>query len=219
MDIYLKLRIGLNFFELLACVTGFASWRKIKNSYWKFFPLYLALIVVTEITAECIGYLGGNWKLNADIYYFFGIPLQFIFFYWLFYKWFVLQSEKRCALLGTAIYLLTLLADMLFFNQMKFWFSSLSYLVGNIILLILIIIFFLGFINSRHILTYQGNMMFWTCTGLLVFYLGSLPFYGLWNTLARDYPDIFNAYWIIQVLFNYLMYIFFIIAFIWGKPK
>lgn len=87
--------------------------------------------------------------------------------------------------MGTAIYLLTLLADMLFFNQMrKFWFSSLSYLVGNIILLILIIIFFL--VSQTGTTTYQGNMMFWTCTGLLVFYLGSLPFYGLWNTLARD---------------------------------
>jgi hypothetical protein len=30
---------------------------------------------------------------------------------------------------------------------------------------------------------------------------------------------VFNSYWIVQMVFNYFMYIFFAIAFIWGKPK
>jgi hypothetical protein len=219
MDIYLKLRIGLNFFELIACVMGFIYWKKIRNSYWKFFPVYLAVIVITELTAEYTGYVAGNWKLTADLYYFFGIPIQFVFFYWLFYKWFEHHKERNWALTGAVIYLITLLTDILFFNQMKFWFSSLSYLTGNIILLVLIIIFFLKFINSSQILNYRASMMFWTCTGLLIFYLGSLPFYGLWNTLVKKHYDVFNTYWIVQICFNYCMYLFFAFAFIWGKPK
>lgn len=219
MDIYLKLRIGLNFFELLACVTGFIYWRKFRNTYWKFFPFYLALILLLELTAEYIGYIDGNWKLNANLYYFFGIPFQFIFFCWFFHKWFKQTKEKKWPLIGVFVYLLAFFAEILLLNQMEFWFSSLSYLTGNIILLVLIITFFLSLIKSEEILNYKSNMMFWVCTGLLVFYLGALPFYGLWNTLAKNYYRLFNTYWIIQMGLNYLMYIFFTIAFIWGKPK
>lgn len=219
MNRYLFLRLLLNCFELLACIAGFIYWKKIKTSYWKWLSVYLTVIAVTELTAEYIGYNLGNEQLNADINFFFSIPLQFIFFIWLFYKWFKTHKANKWALAGTAIYFISLVAELFYFSDKKLWFLSFSYTTGNIVLLVLALRFFYNFINSDEILNYKYSMMFWVSLGLLFFYLGSLPFYGLWNTLAIGQPQIFNSYWIVQMGLDCMMYLFFTIAFIWGKPK
>lgn len=219
MDKYFWLKIGLNFFELFAFITGLSYWKKIKHSYWKWFVIYLGFIVVLEITAKYIGYVLENIKLNGDLYYFFGLPVQFFFFYWLFYKWFENRSEKVWPIIGAAVYVLAWLADFFFLRGIRLWFSSFSYTVGNIVLLVLIILFFLKFINSNEILGYKFSMMFWVCIGLILFYLGTFPFYALRNTLYLHYKNIFYPYWDTNFVLNYLMYIFFTLTFIWGKPK
>jgi len=219
MNKYLFIRLLLNFFELLACVAGFISWKKVKDSFWKWLVIYLSLITVTEIGNEYIGYRLGNERLNAGINFFFSIPLQFIFFFWLFYQWFQPRNEKRWPLAGAAIYFISLLTELLYFGERKLWFLSFSYTTGNIVLLLLTLLFFYNFMNSDEILKYKNSMMFWVSLGLLFFYLGSLPFFGLWNTLATGYPNVFNQYWMVQMGLNCLMYLFFSIAFIWGKPK
>lgn len=219
MDIYSILRFGLNFFELLACVTGFIVWAKIRHTHWKWFPVYLAIIVLVEGTGKYIFYVIEDPALNVNVYRYFGLPVQFLFFCWLFRQYLKNYKEKNWPLFGAIIYIICWIGDFLYFNKQVFVFQSFSYTSGNIVLLVLIILFFVKFMNSDEILKYRSSMMFWTCIGLLVFYLGSLPFYGLWNTLRSNYFDIFNTYWIIQISLNYLMYLCFTIAFIWGKPK
>jgi hypothetical protein len=219
MNKYLLFRLLLNLFELLACIAGFIYWKKIKKSYWKWLSVYLTVIAITELLAEYIGYQLGNEQLNADINFFFSIPLQFIFFFWLFYKWFESYKERKWPLAGAATYFISLMTELFYFSDKKLWFLSFSYTTGNIVLLVLTLLFFYNFMRSDEILKYKQSMMFWVCLGLLFFYLGSLPFFGLWNTLAIEYPNLFNRYWIVQISLNCLMYLFFAIAFIWGKPK
>ncbi|HNU89086.1 MAG TPA: hypothetical protein PKJ94_12370 [Ferruginibacter sp.] len=219
MDIYLKLRIGLNFFEALACITGFIYWKKIRNTYWKWFPVYLAIIFVTEITGEIAGYRLQWFQFNRNLYTFFCIPFQFLFFCWLFWKYFEKSSYRNWALAGVLIYLLSLLTNIFFLASIRFSFFSFSYMMGNLILLVLTILFFSLFIKGNEILGYRSSRMFWVCLGLLIFYLMSLPLYGLWNTLAAKHPGLFDNYWIITMILNYLMYLLFTLSFIWGKPK
>lgn len=219
MDKYFWLKIGLNCVELFAFVTGLLSWKKVKHSYWKWFVVYLGFILMLELTAKYIGYGLKNVKLNGEIYYFFGLPVQFFFIYWVFYKWFENRSEKIWPIIGCCVYILAWFADFLFLRGIRLWFSSFSYSMGNIILLVLIILFFLKFINSSEILNYKFSMMFWVCLGLILFYLGTFPFYALRNTLYLNYKKIFYPYWDISYVLNYLMYIFFALSFIWGKPK
>ena len=219
MDKYEGLRFLLNATELGAAITGFCNWKKLRPSYWKWFPVYLAVIALMELLAEYIGYVLENFTLNGKIYFLFGIFLQFNFFYWLFYKTFPHRKTKRLALLCMAVYFLCWLTDIFYFGDNGFWFKSFSYTAGNVLLLLLILVFFTRLIKSDAILDYRRSMMFWVCCGLMIFYMGSLPFYGLWNTLAFQYPDVFNVYWIIQIIFDCLMYFFFILGFIWGKVK
>jgi hypothetical protein len=219
MNIYLKLAILLNVFELTACIAGFLNWKKIKNSYWKWFPVYLAVIVAVEIVAELVNHVWKNRAINHHLYFYFAIPLQFLFFFWLFSRWHTSVKEKRYCYIGAGIYIAAWIVEFFVLSQSRLSFLSFSYTIGNIVLLLLILRFFIIFINSNLILGYRSEMMFWVCLGLLVFYLTTLPFFGLWNTLADKYSSFFNNYYIVQLCLDCLMYLFFTIGFMLGKWK
>lgn len=219
MDTVSIIQLGLNFFELLACVTGFAYWRKIHKSYWKWFPVYLGLIVMIELAGKILMNVYNDREANLTLYNYFGIPIQFLFFFWVFYKFFEEEKFRRWPIAGLSIYLACWVAERFFLVATRTWFMSFSYTIGNVILLVLIILFFIKFINSNEILKYRQSMMFWVSLGLLSFYLGTFPYYALRNTLLGNYKQLVNVYAYISFGLDYLMYIFFTIAFIWGKPK
>lgn len=98
-------------------------------------------------------------------------------------------------------------------------FNSFSSTVGNLLLLILIWSFFIQLVSSNAILTFRRNMLFWVSLGLLLFYLGAFPYYGLRNILARDFKEVYIIYTYIVYVLDILMYVMFTISFIWGKPN
>jgi hypothetical protein len=220
MDTIALIRWGLNVCELAACITGFLYWRK-QQGYWRWFPIYLAVIVCIELVGKYFWYVRHDVQVNAAIYRYLGLPIQFLFFYWLFRQYFTKNDTplKHWPYIGALIYLLSWVVDAIWLSNIKFWFSSFSYTIGNIILLVLLFAFFIRMLRSEDILNYKTSQMFWVALGLLFFYLGTLPFYGLRNTLSENYYDLFMVYWYIHFALDYLMYIFFILSFVWGKQK
>ena len=64
----------------------------------------------------------------------------------------------------------------------------------------------------------QRNKMFYINIGIMLFYVGTLPFFGLYNLIVKE-PEIWNIYYLYFLLSNCLMYLLFTASFIWGKPK
>jgi hypothetical protein len=211
--------VVLNILELSACVAGFIYWNKIKQSYWRWFPVYLGVIILTELTGEYLLNVKHDLKLNIAIYSYFGIPIQFFFFYWIFYQQFKGTAKSKWPLVSAVIYFICLVADLLYISKIRLFFESFSYIIGCIFLLILILLYFTRFIKSDEIIKYKSCLMFWVCTGLMFFYIGSLPFYAFRTDLYREHRSFFYIYWYIQFGLNYLMYLLFIVSFIWGKVK
>jgi hypothetical protein len=209
--------IILNFFELAACITGFLFWNKIRGTYWKWFPVYLAIIVLVELTGEYFLYVRHNLAANNAVYRFIGLPIEYLFLFWLFYHY--VRPVRKWPLILGAIYVLAWILDQVYLSKLKLYFDSFSVTIGNTLLLVSLLIFFIRFSNSNAILHYRSSMMFWVCLGLLIFYVGALPFYGMRTTLYREYRSLFYVYWYIQYFLNYCMYSLFMIAFIWGRPK
>ena len=212
--------ILLNIFELLACVTGLFYWRKIRNSFWQWFPVYLGVIFLTEMTGEYLLFVKRDLSANIFLYTYFGIPAQFFFFYWLFYQYFkIKKSNRKWSLISTAIYLVALIADLTYISKHEFYFESFSYVIGCLFMLILLLIFLFGFTNEEEIVNYKKSMMFWVCIGLLIFYIGATPFFAFRSKLYKENTAFFYVYWYVQFGLNYLMYLLFTVAFIWGKPR
>ena len=204
------------FFEALSFIAGLFYWRKVKDTYFKWFVLYLLYIFVADV----FGTLLSLKHLHTEKYYdYFAIPVEFLFTFWLFYKTFQYTNNKRLPAICAGIYLSGFVTDVIYFSKMLLPFYSFSYTVGNLLLLILILSFFIKLVNSDEVLDYKKNMMFWICTGLLIFYLGTLPYYGMKNTFAYKYKKLREIYNIIVLVLDSIMYLMFTFSFIWGKPN
>ena len=213
------LKLILNIFEVTACITGFLYWKKIKDSHWKYFPVYLGIIVLAEFIGKYLNYAELN-TYKVGMYNYFVIPLEILFFIWLFYKEFEHLSIRRLAIAAACIYIIAWLADMFIITKNPLWWvSSFSYTFGILLMLVLILSFLYILATGNDILFIKNNMMFWVCLGLFVFYFCSLPFFGMGNYLFTHHGKIYMGYAHAIYILNYIMYSLFITAFIWGKPK
>jgi len=208
----------LRFAEVLACVLGFVYWKKVKGSYWKAFPFYLLFIVFSEAFGH---YTKVHNEILLNKYYFLvlEIPSEFLFFYYIFFKAFKTRSYRWLPVVCTCIYILSWFTDMFFLGSHVFWFYSFSDTMGNLLLLVLILRYFLQLLSGDEILGFKNDMLFWVCIGLLLYHLGTFPLYGLKNVLYIRFKNIYNVYKYLENILDSLMYFLFAFSFIWGKPK
>lgn len=213
----LYFKFAITFFEFLASLVGFLNWRKIKNTYWVVFPIYLISIALLEVLCYWL-FIGAKLPLwNEIITSYIIIPLEFLFFFWLFFK---NGSPRKMVLAGVALYILCFFIEIWMNRQgNKFYFLSFSYSIGNIILLILIFQYFISLSGSERILHFYHERMFWVSLGLLLFWLGTFPYYGLFNLLMKKHFDLFVSYSWVMIFLDYAMYIMFAISFVWSKEN
>lgn len=213
----------LIFFELMAFVTGLICWKKYASSYWQYFILFLGIIFFNELLSKYFLLVLGDKDLNSNFYIFYAIPVQFIFYYWLFGRYFSgngYRSYRYLPLIALIIYLLSFCADFVVFkDKVQYWFLSFSYTVGNLLLLILILLFLLRFSRSEEIVHYRNSNMFWVSVGLMIFFLGTFPYYGMLNLLTEKYKSVFKMYRYFSFILDYCMYLLFSLSLLWGKPK
>jgi hypothetical protein len=173
--------------------------------------------------AEQVGsYLNSRQLLNSNfvLYNYIVIPMEILFFTWLFHKEFTSTSFRRLPVAAACIYIGCWLADMFVIPKGAYsWIGSFSYTAGILVLLVLILTWLYKFATSKEIIFIKSNMMFWVCMGIFVFYSFSLPFYGMGNYLYSHYQNLYLNYSKAIYFLNYIMYALFTIAFIWGKPK
>lgn len=201
---------GLVYYTFFVGLIGLYLWFNEKNSHWFYFPLFLLLLA-------CLDFCGGYLKNNAGYYSFIVIPFQILFYIWLFYKESLV--DKKLVWACTFFYLMSFLIQEFAFKDTKTVFDSFSYSIGNIALLILILHYFFRLSTSDKILQFQHEKMFWVSVGLLVFWLGSLPYFGLLNYLDKYYHTVLVTYKKLVNILDYCMYSLFICAFIWGAKK
>jgi len=198
--------------EGLAALTSVLYYNRLKNQYWKYFVFFLIFIFL----CECVGKWGDHFlKYNkAAFYNYFVIPVQFIFFYWL-YAAKSLGKPKLFALLSF-IYLLSFIpSEFISTDRVMF---SLNYTLGCLILMILVVMEYYKQINSSDILHFNKNRMFYINLGVTLFYIGTLPFWTFLDYI-REYRGIFNIYFSYFLISGIIMYVLFSISFIWGKQN
>jgi hypothetical protein len=220
MDLIDVLRVLLNFFELLACIIGFIYWNKLKNNYWKWLPVYLATITATELIGNYFGSIRGFGEYNIYLYQYFAMPLQFLFFCWLFYENFSTSWQKIISIFCIVIFIISWFIEILSKQKSGYWFISLSYDAGTIILLVLILIFLTQLISGDEILNFKTNIMFWVAMGLFAGYICTIPYY-IWRNYLIVYektrPDLLYTAFYGFMFLNYLMYSLFCMGFIKWK--
>lgn len=199
--------------EGIAALTSIIYFNRVKKQYWKYFALYLITIFLCE---SAVKWGEKPLHINRVLFYnYFVMPLQFIFFYWLYAK----KSLKKTKLFYTfsATHLLSYIPSLLFFPDNKIVFSF-NYTFGCLFLMILVIMEYYKQVNSSEILKFSTNKMFYINLGVTLFYIGTLPFMTFMSLLWQ-YRNIWDLYFAYFQVSGAVMYILFASSFIWGKQS
>jgi hypothetical protein len=200
--------------ELLAAIVGLIYYPKLKNTYWKWFVYYLVAIFCLEAFSEW----GMSNASSFRRYYFdfFVIPLEFIFMYWL-YAYQSLQRKKMFWIF-TSIYIGSFIPHLFYLNEVRM-INSLSYTLGDLLLLILVIKEYFKQLQSDNILNFKTNKMFYINAGVMLFYIGTLPLFAFDKFLYENAKNIWQYYYTFFLIANCVMYGLFAVSFVWGKQK
>jgi hypothetical protein len=185
----------------------------LKKSYWKWFIIYCCAIFLMEAFAK---WGLKNYPSYISTYYdFFVIPIEFVFFYWLY----AVKSLKRQKLFWiiTGLFCISFLPYFTIIHKPGMM-LSLSYTVGTVLLMFLVILEIFKQIKSEKILLFHTNYMFYINIGIMLFYVGTLPFFSFYNLLLNE-SNLWSNYYTFFLIANHLMYLLFTAAFIWGKPN
>lgn len=207
-------RIALYIAEAIAFVSALYSYKSKNNKLIYYFGFI--------VFAEFIGRYFVNNKMldySKNWYNYIVIPTEFFFWFWFLLQHFKEKNEKFFIKTGMAVLAISFIIEWLFFYDAKAVFISLSYTLGNLILLLFILMYFKNLIHSKRILTFDKELEFWICCGLLLFYLGTFPLFGLYNYFLANYPQELRTYYVIMLILNSLMYLLFSFGMLWTKPK
>lgn len=214
MNYHLELHKLLLGIEFLSALIAFIYVFKLKGSYWKWFSVYLIFIFIQEFYWFFNGSLFGIIAKH-EYYAFIGIPIQYLFFFWLY----AYRSLNRKTLFFAflIIYILTYIPVEFYFEKINLVYS-INLTVGTTLLTFLVVLEFLKQIKNDNILNFKENKMFYVNVGVILFYIGTYPFFAFQDILTKDnYVNIWNIYYIYFLISNYAMYLLFAASFIWGK--
>lgn len=187
-------------------------YQKVKNTYWKWLVFYLVFIAVQELYFKYNDVL-----LTVPKKYYFaylGIPIQFLFLFWLY----AIKSlnYKSVFCIFSVVLMLTVIPIEIY-NELK-TVNSLTITVGSLLLMILVFLEFQKQITNDDIIHFKQKRMFYINIGVLLFYVGCVPFFGLYNLIKKEH-FIWNNYYIYFLVSNCLLYVSYILSFVCGKKN
>ncbi|WP_298224684.1 hypothetical protein [Flavobacterium sp.] len=209
---------AIKYFELLTCIVAFFNYKKLKGTCWQYFPFFLMAVFLME----CVGYYLSeikDYKSNVLLYKYVVIPFTFYFNVYIF-KNILSKKAHYFLMIGSLIFTLSLLLESTWLASYHTFFASLSLSIANLFILMYVLVYYAELVDSEELIEFHRSISFWFATGVLVFYLGCLPYFGLYNILAEKYfKTIFIPYTWIFVILNYIMYTLFSIGLAWSKKK
>lgn len=207
--------ILLHLCEITSALVSLFYFKKFRKG-GQYFSMYLCFIVLAELIGFALKYQPVR-NYNTYFFSFFVIPIEYIFFYWfLIYTSF--QKKYYWFSLGMSIvYIASIVIEH--YYKKDFAFLSLSYVMGAIGMLLSVLINFSFHLHYKHIHEIKTEPTNYISIGLLIFYIGTFPYFGMKNYLYTHYINVCIVYTHVSLVFNCLMYCMFTYSFLCHKRK
>ncbi|MEN9599687.1 MAG: hypothetical protein RL596_2006 [Bacteroidota bacterium] len=187
-------------------------YRALRSSNLKYFLPFLLLTLIVEL----IGFWYIQKGLRNYMMYNVFTSIEFLFYAFLFYRHFRQKVFKKIALFFIPLYILAVTINLSLIQGTNH-FHTYTFLLGSFFIVVFCCLFFYESVLPEQLenkLTEQP--FFWVCTGLLLFYLGSVIINALFEYL-RSFDmqeEGKRIYGIINQSLNVVLYSAFIFAFI-----
>jgi hypothetical protein len=191
---------------ILSCIIVILLKYRLLPDGIRLFLLYFILTLILEVASD---FFITKSKNNLFLYHF-STPIQYAILCYYFLLLFG-QNKNKKILFVSAISVVIVLILSLFFNSISQYFSYAS-MMKNIIITILVLIYFRKiFISSVN---YENPVEenVWICTGLFIYSLGNFFIEGSFNYLMEEAKDISHKLYYLHVALDFLFSIIFICA-------
>lgn len=191
---------------------GFINYSKIRDSlYIKLFLIFIAYSLLTEISAFIIGVL-----LRINTFPIFNTWNLVNHFFYLFFFLHLLQNslKRKIVIFIIGIYAVFTAVVIAFYVDFLSKFLSINSVIGSILIVISIMIYFSELLQSDEILNLKKSIYFWISLGVLLFNIGFIPVY-----IIAEFIVFGGVFKIITFLLNLLMISCFVTGFIVSKKE
>lgn len=203
-------------FEWIAFLVSLVFFKQLKKQNLVLITVWLFVIVFSEaigkLTAIRVLTFVGNVKWFNVM-----IPAQFLCLFLLFYRQTNYRYWQRIIILFSAV--LAILTIVYILQPGRHKFNVLNYTLGVIFLSAACLHYLYECMNSQSIIDIYTNSMFYLAIGILLYYLGTLPFYSMRNYLFYNYESIFYPYYYMGYVLNITMYGLTTFGIIWANRK
>lgn len=198
--------------QIISFVVCLSLFRTLKSTNLRFFLPFLLLTIVVELV--------GSWSIRNGIrnYMMYNLftGFEFVFYAFLFNRHFKLRIYKNLSAYFIPFYCLAVFINLSYIQGPNN-FHTYTFLLGSFFIVIFCCLFFYESVLPDQLenqLTKQP--FFWVCTGLLLFYLGSVIINALFEYLRsfNMQEEGKRIYGIINQSLNVVLYSAFIFAFV-----
>lgn len=199
---------------LLASFTLFLIFKK-RDRNLKYIGALLLISFLTEVTVEILIQSGRPYYF---LYHFYGL-LDYILLVYYLYKNQPVKFIRSVMLWSIPLVFFTCLYLSIFRIGLNNY-QGMNIIIRGAILILFSIITLFTFHDEKPIYRVP---VFWISVGLIIFFSGTFFMNGVYNGLIKNYPTDKNYYkklhGIINLGFNYLLYLIFCLAIICSPPK
>lgn len=195
---------------LIAFLSSLNSFRLDFALHLKLFCCLLGLTLLVELLSCILLYrfhYSNTWLYNSftlvefsayGYYYLLLIPEE---------KW------RRFIRLFLVIFPIFWLITVFFVFRLNTW-NSYVIIVGGFFSVLFAILYYYRIIAAAEILPLRNLPEFWIATGMLIFYLGALPYFGTLNFLVKYHLQVAKSLSTVLVVLDTLMYLLFSYGFL-----
>ncbi len=204
-------------FEISALIVCILCYSSIRDKSLKWFIPYLMFIVVVEL-------IGNSHRVNNSWLYIFTIPVEYIFYSFIFYNHYhnaIFKKITKYLLLiipVAAIINIVVLHGMYEIGRNKLLGGIL--ITGSSEMILLCCLYFVDLFKREEEINLFYDPVFWLSTGLFFFNLGELPYNLFFDYIVNHRYDQKGKLFIsIHQILNYVLYTFVSIAIICSKKQ
>lgn len=178
--------------------------------YKKLHPPWLKLLawfLLITLSISFAGILYSHYtKMSNHFIFNFYILIQFLFYFYLFYKTFEQRNLKLLTQLMAILFVIFYCYNI-FFNPGFFVFAAAGNTAGSICIIICCLLYFVSLFQSELNLNFFRIPMFWIATGLLFYFVGNFVYLSLVGYIIRHNLDSGGTIYLYSMAtLNFLLY-------------
>ena len=204
--------VGIGFEVLTALLGLYFLTKRRKDKILKYFVFFICYVAINELVGL---YIKLNEGINAIIHNIYSL-INFSFFFIIYMISLSNRFFRKLIISFFIFYIIIFIINGFFENYLNEY-QRLPYIIGALFLIVTIFLYYIELLNSEKVLNAKKDLLFWISVGLLIYYVGNLPF----RIMRNYYSELTDATILFLVSFSLtlIMNSCFIIGFIWSDKK